>query len=94
MQPYLSVVNGVFKDHGLETVALGDLVAKVESEQLHKSRLMTHMYAYTYHHPTPSKPSAWPKPYNSSSKRQQRVLRYTLPQHANMYGVFVRVRQL
>jgi len=29
LQPYLSAVNGFFKDHGLEAVALGDLVAKV-----------------------------------------------------------------
>jgi hypothetical protein len=28
LQPYLSAVNGFFKDHGLEAVALGDLVAK------------------------------------------------------------------
>jgi hypothetical protein len=91
MQPYLFVVNGFFKDHGHDTVALGDLVAEVEKEQLHKSRLMTHMYAYTNHHPTPSMPSAWPKPCNSSSKRQKRVLRYTLPQHANIYDFFVRV---
>jgi hypothetical protein len=27
-QPYMSAVNGFFKDHGLEAVALGDLVAK------------------------------------------------------------------
>jgi hypothetical protein len=29
LQPYLSAINGFFKDHGLEAVALGDLVAKV-----------------------------------------------------------------
>jgi hypothetical protein len=29
LQPYLSAVNGFFKDHGLEPVALGNLVAKV-----------------------------------------------------------------
>jgi hypothetical protein len=29
LQPYRSVVNGFFKDHGLEAVALDDLVAKV-----------------------------------------------------------------
>jgi flagellar biosynthesis/type III secretory pathway ATPase len=30
LQPYyLSAVNGFFKDHGLQVVALGDLVAKV-----------------------------------------------------------------
>jgi hypothetical protein len=29
LQPYLSVVNGFFKDHGLEAVVLGDVVAKV-----------------------------------------------------------------
>jgi site-specific recombinase XerD len=29
LQPYLSAVNVFFKNHGLEAVALGDLVAKV-----------------------------------------------------------------
>jgi hypothetical protein len=29
LQPYTSVVNGFFKDHGIEAVALGDLVRKV-----------------------------------------------------------------
>jgi hypothetical protein len=29
LQPYMSAVNGFFKDHGLEAIALGDLVAKV-----------------------------------------------------------------
>jgi hypothetical protein len=29
LQPYMSAVNGFFKDHGLEAVALGDLVASV-----------------------------------------------------------------
>jgi site-specific recombinase XerD len=29
LQPYLLVVNGFFKDHGLEAIALGDMVAKV-----------------------------------------------------------------
>jgi hypothetical protein len=29
LQPYVSAVNGFFKDHGLEAVALSDLVAKV-----------------------------------------------------------------
>jgi hypothetical protein len=29
LQPYLSTVNGFFKDHGLEAIALGDLVVKV-----------------------------------------------------------------
>jgi site-specific recombinase XerD len=29
MQPYLSAVNGFFRDHGSEPVAQGDLVAKV-----------------------------------------------------------------
>jgi hypothetical protein len=28
LQPYLSAANGFFKDHGLEAIALGDLVAK------------------------------------------------------------------
>jgi hypothetical protein len=31
LQPYLSAVTGFFKDHGLETFELGDLVAKVEN---------------------------------------------------------------
>jgi hypothetical protein len=30
LQPYLSAVNGFFKDHGLEAIAIGDLVAKVK----------------------------------------------------------------
>jgi hypothetical protein len=29
LHPYLSAVNRVFKDHGVEAFALGDLVAKV-----------------------------------------------------------------
>jgi uncharacterized protein (DUF1330 family) len=29
LQPYLSAVNGFFKEHGGESVAQGDLVAKV-----------------------------------------------------------------
>jgi hypothetical protein len=29
LQPFMSAVNGFFKDQGLEVVALGDLVAKV-----------------------------------------------------------------
>jgi hypothetical protein len=29
MQPYLSAVNNFFKDHGLEAIAIGGLVAKV-----------------------------------------------------------------
>jgi hypothetical protein len=29
LQPYLSAINGFFKERGLEAVALGDLVAKV-----------------------------------------------------------------
>jgi hypothetical protein len=29
LQPYMSAVNGFFKDHGLEAIALGALVAKV-----------------------------------------------------------------
>jgi hypothetical protein len=28
-QPYLSAINGFFKDHGLEAISLGDMVAKV-----------------------------------------------------------------
>jgi hypothetical protein len=30
LQPHLSMANGLFKDHKLEAVALGDLVAKVK----------------------------------------------------------------
>jgi hypothetical protein len=29
LQPYLSAINGFFKDHGFEAVALGDLVAAI-----------------------------------------------------------------
>eukprot|EP00873_Tetraselmis_striata_P035665 jgi/Tetstr1/455929/TSEL_042710.t1 len=29
LQPYLSAVNGFFKDHGREPMALGDLVSRV-----------------------------------------------------------------
>jgi hypothetical protein len=29
LPPYMSAVNGFFKDHGLEAIALGDLVVKV-----------------------------------------------------------------
>jgi hypothetical protein len=48
LQPYLSAVNGFFKDHGAEPVAQGDLVAKVRrglaasQVSLHPSR--TRMY--------------------------------------------------
>jgi hypothetical protein len=28
-QPYMSSVNGIFKDHGVEAIALGDLITKV-----------------------------------------------------------------
>jgi maleate cis-trans isomerase len=29
LRPYMSAVSGFFKDHGLEVVTLGDLVAEV-----------------------------------------------------------------
>jgi hypothetical protein len=29
LQPYMSTINSFFKDHGLEAIALGDLIAKV-----------------------------------------------------------------
>jgi hypothetical protein len=37
MQPFMPVVNDFFQDHGLDAVALGDLVGKVRKDlQLHK----------------------------------------------------------
>jgi site-specific recombinase XerD len=50
LQHYLSTVNRFFKDHGLEAIALGDLVAKVrkgKGKQPHKSRLTTCRYGST-----------------------------------------------
>jgi hypothetical protein len=44
----MSAVNGFFKDHGLEVVALGDLAAKVIKDlPPHMSRLKTRQYMYT-----------------------------------------------
>jgi hypothetical protein len=51
LQPYLSAVNGFFKDHGAELVAQGDLVAKVRRGlttshvSLHPSRIRMYMPA-------------------------------------------------
>jgi hypothetical protein len=44
LQPYLSTVNGIFKDHGLEAIALGDLVAKVR-KGLAASQVAIHLPA-------------------------------------------------
>jgi hypothetical protein len=51
MQPYLSAVNGFFKDHGAEPVAQGDLISKVRrglaasKVPLHPSRTRMYMPA-------------------------------------------------
>jgi hypothetical protein len=42
LQPYLSDVNGFFKDHGAEPVAQGDLVAKVRQGFAASSQVSLH----------------------------------------------------
>jgi hypothetical protein len=62
LQPCMLAVNGIFKDHGLDAVALGDLVANVRkglaASKVAIGETTTLRYAYTCYHPSPSSPYA------------------------------------
>jgi hypothetical protein len=93
VEPYLSAVNGFVNDHGLEAVALGDLVAKVRKGfAASQVAIDDTTYVYTFQYPSSSKPYAWPKPYNSSSLNQQRVQHSTPSKHANKHDSCGHVR--
>jgi hypothetical protein len=70
----MSALNGFFKDHDLEVIALGDMVAKVRKGlaasqvAIDDTPVPVHLPAYVI-----VKALRWPKPYASNSRRPLRV---------------------
>jgi hypothetical protein len=89
IHPYLSAVNGFFKDHGREAIALGDLVAKVR-KGLAASQVAIDDTPVRVHLPASIivkalRINAWPKPYASNSRRPLRVKCSKLAHHEIKY---------
>jgi hypothetical protein len=91
LQPYPSACNGFFKDHGLEAVVLGDLVAKVRNGLVASHVAIDDAPVQVRAHLSASivvKPYAWPKPNASNSRRLFRVRRSEPAQHEIKYGYY------